>query len=255
MVAGFVGGGDVFSTGEGAKGQVAGTLKKGTIGAFGAGAGFLGATTLLPALTARGIHRRRASKKVQTRLKDQEVLSNYNKQREKTQKEIDSGSWKNNDDFIRTQIATDSNVRQLYQNAYSFAQGTNEQKEAYAKARVAEFMDHDDKYKQRYRDRRMSGVSDELTLRRFDSKSSLYRKTSRGRRKLDEELSTDEDIANFTEKFERKTGKKIERNYLDKDGTTSAKGAFAMMWNTFAQTMGSAKLFIKNVAGELNIDK
>ena len=255
MVAGFVGGGDVFSTGEGAKGQVAGTLKKGTIGAFGAGAGFLGATALLPALTARGIHRRRASKKVQTRLKDQEVLSNYNKQREKTQKEIDSGSWKNNDDFIRTQIATDSNVRQLYQNAYSFAQGTNEQKEAYAKARVAEFMDHDDKYKQRYRDRRMSGVSDELTLRRFDSESSLYRKTSRGRRKLDEELSTDEDIANFTEKFEKKTGKKIERNYLNEDGSTSAKGAFAMMWNTFAQTMGSAKLFIKNVAGELNIDK
>ena len=255
MVAGFVGGGDVFSTGEGAKGQVAGTLKKGTIGAFGAGAGFLGAAALLPALTARGIHRRRTSKKVQTRLKDQEVLSNYNKQREKTQKEIDSGSWKNHDGFIRHQIANDSNVRQVYQNAYRLAQGTNEQKEAYAKAQVAEFMDHDDKYKQRYRDESMSGVSHEITRRRFDPESSLYRKTGRGRRKLDEELSTDEDIANFTEKFERKTGKKIERNYLNEDGSTSAKGAFAMLRNTFAQTMGSAKMFIKNVAGDLNIDK
>ena len=255
MVAGFVGGGDVFSTGEGAKGQVAGTLKKGTIGGLGQVLDSLEQQHYLPALTARGIHRRRASKKVQTRLKDQEVLSNYNKQREKTQKEIDSGSWKNNDGFIRTQIANDSNVRQVYQNAYSLAQGTKDQKEAYAKARVAEFMDHDDKYKQRYRDQSMSGVSHELSMRRFDSESSLYRKTSRGRRKLDEELSTDEDIANFTEKFEKKTGKKIERNYLNEDGSTSAKGAFAMLRNTFAQTMGSAKMFIKNVAGELNIDK
>ena len=268
MVAGFVGGGDVFSTGEGAKGQVAGTLKKGIVGAATGGAGFLNATRAIPAFIAKGAYRKIQSKRLRRKMEENQNRRDIaDKQAELDANKTNRQSYENRlrsqaeNDFandsanraylqsvIHSNTAVGDAVSAEYNKAwdeavksgkYSSFQELDAAASAAAEKKLAEL---DSGYGKRKNAFIQGKVDNDAGIRAFDAA------------KQDAEEELKELQADQKEK-ELKLQEKAERNYLNKDGTASAKGAFAMMWNIGAQTLGSAKMFLKNVAGELNIDK
>lgn len=256
MVAGFVGGGDVFSTGEGAKGQVAGTLKKGTMAAVGAGAGFLGASVALPALTARGIARRNAARQVKNIDTDKQLVSNYSKAVSQANARADAGEWKNDEKYIEHMTSTNDDLNTTYQNALKLAQGTDDERKKFARERVAQQMESTGLYKKdEFVEFSSRAEKQALDERRKHRTSYLYRNTSQGEDKLIEQLGSEEGRKILLDSFDDKKKKKIQRNYLNEDGTLSAAGAGAMMRNVASQTLGPLKLFAKDITGALNLDK
>lgn len=252
MVAGFVGGGDVFSTGEGAKGQVAGTLKKGIVGAATGGAGFLNATRAIPAFIAKGAYRKIQSKRVKSRLKDKEALENYDKARAEAEGKVASGEWRSDARFAKTIMGkTEKKQFKQYVKEARNLGYSEDAAETYAAKEM--FNNMDAQRTKKAQDSYVEYAS--LGGRTASSGSILHRVTSKGKEKLYEKLASEEERKELLEKNENIVKKRIERNYLNKDGSTSAKGAFAMLRNTFAQTMGSVVLHLKSLAGELNIDK
>lgn len=264
MVAGFVGGGDVFSTGEGAKGQVAGTLKKGIVGAATGGAGFLNATRAIPAFIAKGAYRKIQSKRLRRKMEENQNRRDIaDKQAELNANKTNRQSYENRlrsqaeNDFRQANHSYIQNVEQsgtpigdevkkaramAYNEAIrngASARDAYDAGEAAAEKKLAEL---DSGYGKRKNAFIQGKVDNDAGIRAFDAA------------KQDAEEELKELQADQKEK-ELKLQEKAERNYLNKDGTASAKGAFAMMWNIGAQTLGSAKMFLKNVAGELNIDK
>ena len=256
MVAGFVGGGDVFSTGEGAKGQVAGTLKKGTMAAVGVGAGFLGASVALPALTARGIARRNAARQVKNIDTDKQIVSNYSKAVSQANARADAGEWKNDEEYIRHMTSTNDKLSKTYADAFNSAQGTVDEREKAAREAVAQQMESTGLYKKdEFVEFSSRAEKQALDKRRDDQTSYLYRNSAQGEDKLTEQLGSEEGRKILLDSFDDKKKKKIQRNYLNEDGTLSAAGAGAMMKNVVSQTLGPLKLFAKDITGALNLDK
>ena len=264
MVAGFVGGGDVFSTGEGAKGQVAGTLKKGIVGAATGGAGFLNATRAIPAFIAKGAYRKIQSKRLRKKMEENQNRQDIaDKQAEldtiKTNRQRHENSLRSQaeNDFRQANHSYIQNVEQTgtpigdevkraramaYNEAIrngASARDAYDAGEAAAEKKLAEL---DSGYGQRKNAFIQGKVDNDAGIRAFNAAKTDAEKDLK-------ELQADQ------KEQELKLQEKAERNYLNKDGTASAKGLWAMTKNIGAQTLGSAKLFLKNVAGELNIDK
>lgn len=252
MVAGFVGGGDVFSTGEGAKGQVAGTLKKGVTAAVGAGAGYLGASSFLPAVVARGAQRRWAGREngLPKKIRDTQQAIEANKKAIKDSE---------NDRQIRENSLKETSATQFYNdemktNVHGQAAGL-EYETAYRNAKAAGKTDSEATA--------LGRQAAENELRRLDS-SYEQRKNSYIQNKIDNDVGLteiDKTIASQKESLGEQEKKlegykeKTVRNYLNEDGTLSAQGAFRMIHNTLPQSLGAFKLFAKDITGSLNLDK
>lgn len=125
MVAGFVGGGDVFSTGEGSKGQVAKTMGTGVKMAVGAGAAVT-AAGLAPAMLATRIGlRQHAKKRIKAQNEASEAISNYNESElnyntklAETEGKWNSGAWQKDDEYFKRKRAADSGLDLLYHSEY-----------------------------------------------------------------------------------------------------------------------------------------
>ena len=117
MVAGFVGGGDVFSTGESSKGQVAKTMGTGVKMAVGAGAAVT-AAGLAPAMLATRIGlRQHAKKRIKAQNEASEAISNYNEKEAEYQQRMndydaDNNIWNSDSDLVKRQMMKQKKMSQ-----------------------------------------------------------------------------------------------------------------------------------------------
>ena len=263
MVAGFVGGGDVFSTGDGAKGQVAKTMGTGIKAAVGAGAAVTAAGLLPGAMVARGVKTGIAA----ARLKfGKHSNANLEKQKEDLV-----------DKKAELQLAEDDEkaAREHAENNWvsmHMADIDTAKKDPHLKKTFDDV--HDEVYKKAIKDgkSRFDALreADEAAYKAADKELESRDKTWRKNKKTAIEGDTAlqaasskkillaDEVQDMQEKYDKSAAKQTkiaQNNYLNKDGSASGKGAVAFLQNSFAQGLGPLKLFAKDVSANLNVDK
>ncbi len=254
MVAGFVGGGDVFSTGEGAKGQVAKTMGTGIKAAVGAGA-MVTKAGLLPASVAfRGGKALAAKRRVKRLNEAKDAIDKY--ENRESAYTADPEVWKKDSDFVKEQMKAKgikdigkkfSTVRKNLKKIDPSLKG-KDLEEAVAKT-VA--------------DAELSGVTVDRNTYLAGTKAHMEKAVKKSRfgfagkmhNKDQEKLGTEEGREELKESIDKRITKKAERNYINTDGTASGKGAGIFALNTLSQAFGPLKLFAKDISANLNVDK
>lgn len=273
MVAGFVGGGDVFSTGEGAKGQVAGTLKKGIVGAATGGAAFLKPLAAPAALVARGakaIATKRRLKKMNQAKKAideyDESESKYNEKLSEAKNNLKSGAWIRDDGYFKQKRQADAGLDLLYHSEYHRLKQANPGYSAEKLNKMANDavynelfnrgVNFEDDYTNYMTDKakadmdsKKAAMQSAVGESRFGSSAGIMHKIDQS--KLDDAAGREELKNSLDERIQSKA----ERNYLNTDGSASAKGMRALLGNVVAQSFGPVKLLLKNITAELNLDK
>ena len=254
MVAGFVGGGDVFSTGDGAKGQVAKTMGTGIKAAVGAGA-MVTKAGLLPASVAfRGGKALAAKRRVKRLNEAKDAIDKY--ENRESAYTADPEVWKKDSDFVKEQMKAKgikdigkkfSTVRKNLKKIDPSLKG-KDLEEAVAKT-VA--------------DAELSGVTVDRNTYLAGTKAHMEKAVKKSRfgfagkmhNKDQEKLGTEEGREELKESIDKRITKKAERNYINTDGTASGKGAGIFALNTLSQAFGPLKLFAKDISANLNVDK
>lgn len=281
MVAGFVGGGDVFSTGDGAKGQVAKTMASGVKKAVGAGAAVT-AVGLAPAMLATRIGLRQHAKKKISDINDaKSAISDYEKRI--ADYDADNNVWKTDSDLVKRQMMKKKGMSQ------KDADAEYEREESYWKGIDPSLKGKDLDKKVGENLARMHGLSMSKDEYIADSKKDMenavknargkirtniqdwaYKKSTTGKTKparwLGGKLSKGRaaDLADMASEEGRKSlsedllgvaHKRAERNYLNDDGSSDGKAIRAMLGNWAAQSLSPSKIFAKDVSASLNVDK
>lgn len=264
MVAGFVGGGDVFSTGDGAKGQVAKTMGTGIKAAVGAGAAVTAAGLLPGAMVARGVktgiaagrlkfgkHSNANLEKQKEDLVDKKAELQLAEDDEKTARENAENAWVTGSvKAIDAAKGRDSQLKKTFDDVHdevykkarkdgkSSAVAHKEANEAAYKAADKELESRD----KRWRQLKKTAIEGDTALQAASSKKILLA----------------DEVQDMQEKYDKSAAKQTkiaQNNYLNKDGSASGKGAVAFLQNSFAQGLGPLKLFAKDVSANLNVDK
>lgn len=264
MVAGFVGGGDVFSTGDGAKGQVAKTMGTGIKAAVGAGAAVTAAGLLPGAMVARGVktgiaagrlkfgkHSNANLEKQKEDLVDKKAELQLAEDDEKTARENAENAWVTGSvKAIDAAKGRDSQLKKTFDDVHdevykkarkdgkSSAVAHKEANEAAYKAADKELESRD----KRWRQLKKTAIEGDTALQAASSKKILLA----------------DEVQDMQEKYDKSAAKQTkiaQNNYLNKDGSASGKGAAAFFQNSFAQGLGPLKLFAKDVSANLNVDK
>lgn len=277
MVAGFVGGGDVFSTGDGAKGQVAKTMGTGIKAAVGAGAAVTAAGLLPAAVAFRGSKALAAKRRVRNLNTARNAISDYNeKEAEYNEKEAEYNEKANIYDNDQAAFIKEQMMKKGMSQTYADAE--YEREENYWKGidpslkgkdlekKVVENlgrthglnMSRDDYLAdakkarddaETNKDIAKASMQEAVRKSRFGSKVGIMHKKDQAN------LETEEGRELLTESIEARISNKARRNYINKDGSASGKGAAAFFQNSFAQGLGPLKLFAKDVSANLNVDK
>ena len=253
MVAGFVGGGDVFSTGESNKANVAGAIKKGAMATVAAGAVPTAMIAAAPVLATRfgvmGVASRRNKKKVTDLESRQFDLNKEKRILDSKQSDYDKevglaeARWQfNNRAGMDTARASDSSLDNLWTKtrADAIAAGKTAsvaEKEAYAA--VDKELEKSDAT---WAAAKKSNISGD---RAVQTAGSALR--SQQEKVTDQQKEFD--------KIEGKLERSTKRNYLKQDGSMSAKGVGQMLWNTSTLLTGPLKIFASQVTAGLNLDK
>ena len=253
MVAGFVGGGDVFSTGESNKANVAGAIKKGAMATVAAGAVPAAMIAAAPVLATRfgvmGVASRRNKKKVTDLESRQFDLNKEKRILDSKQSDYDKevglaeARWQfNNRAGMDTARASDSSLDNLWTKtrADAIAAGKTAsvaEKEAYAA--VDKELEKSDAT---WAAAKKSNISGD---RAVQTAGSALR--SQQEKVTDQQKEFD--------KIEGKLERSTKRNYLKQDGSMSAKGVGQMLWNTSTLLTGPLKIFASQVTAGLNLDK
>ena len=265
MVAGFVGGGDVFSTGEGAKGQVAKTMGTGIKAAVGAGAAVTAAGLLPGAMVARGVktgiaaarlkfgkHSNANLEKQKEDLVDKKAELQLAEDDEKTARENAENAWvtSKRSDIYSKITSGDKALEKTFEDTKNAA---------FKKAKAAGKSDYDANIEAF--DAAYAAADKELEGRdktwRKDKKTAIEGDTALQAASSKKILLADE-VQDMQEKYDKSAAKQTkiaQNNYLNKDGSSSAKGALAFFQNSLAQGLGPLKLFAKDVSANLNVDK
>ncbi len=261
LVSGFVGGGDVFSTGEGAKSNVAKTIGSGTKLAVGAGAVAAGTLGLGGAVAVKGYFRHRAKK----RLKDlnneysenQNKIEQTNNEMKNNQQKLDNAKddareraqndWiARNKEDINSRVAADVDLQMLQMEAFDNAKRkgkSDDEANNIAYSAVEEEIAKKDK---KWARRKQSYIDSEV-----DRDDSVQFYSS----EIDQNKERISKLNEMQKELSEKIQTKASRNYLHEDGSGTAKGAALMLWNTARMVTGPLKLFAKDVSASLNVDK
>ena len=264
MVAGFVGGGDVFSTGESNKGQVAQQIGKGLKYSVGAGAAVVGAGVLPVAIAARGTQRLIARNKIKKINKANETIDDYNK----AEDNWNSGEWRKDKDYIKSVVAGKDKEKakqfdkdlakakkEIKENNKKFKLGLSDEEieqQALDSVAVNNHVDRnasEDGYTAYKRMQMLEKTNKARTVR----DKVFHRKKSAAENET--LLSTAEGREELSGNLKKRAHAKAERHYLNDDGSGVMKGGLAMMRNATAQSLGPLKLFVKDVSAALNVDK
>lgn len=260
MVAGFVGGGDVFSTGEGSKGQVAKTMGTGVKMAVGAGAAVTKAGLLPASVAFRGGKALAAKRRVKRLNEAKDAIDKY--ENRESAYTADPEVWKKDSDFVKEQMKA-KGIKNI---SKKFATVRKNLKKANPSLKGKEL---EEQVAKNVADANLSGV----TVNRDDylagTKDHMYKAVRKSRfgipglasvmgvnhRKDKKKLGTEEGREELKESIDKRISKKARRNYINTDGSASLEGAAKMGLNTFAQTFGPLKLFAKDISANLNVDK
>ena len=281
MVAGFVGGGDVFSTGDGAKGQVAKTMASGVKKAVGAGAAVT-AVGLAPAMLATRIGLRQHAKKKISDINDaKSAISDYEKRI--ADYDADNNVWKTDSDLVKRQMMKKKGMSQKdadaeYEREESYWKGIDpslkgkdlDKKVGENLARMHGLSMSKDEYIADSKKDMEAAVKNARGKTRTNIQDWAYEKSTTGKTKasrwLGEKLSKGRaaDLADMASEEGRKSlsedllgvaHKRAERNYLNDDGSSDGKARRAMLGNWAAQSLSPSKIFAKDVSASLNVDK
>ena len=284
MVAGFVGGGDVFSTGDGAKGQVAKTMASGVKKAVGAGAAVT-AVGLAPAMLATRIGlRQHAKKRIKAQNEASEAVTNYNTKLAETENKWNSGAWQKDDEYFKRKRAADSGLDLLYHSEYHRLKAAHPgyskdklnqmantvvQNELYSRG-VDLKQDYTDTMTGAEKTTMENAVANARGKTRTNIQDWAYKKSTTGKTKASRWLGgklskgRSADLADMASEEGRKSlsedllgvaHKRAERNYLNDDGSSDGKARRAMLGNWAAQSLSPSKIFAKDVSASLNVDK
>lgn len=261
MVAGFVGGGDVFSTGDGAKGQVAKTMGTGVKMAVGAGAGVIAAGVGIVAAADRLWQRHDAkntlknlntkkstlSQDVETKQEDLEIAENQ----ENIARANAESKWQNNNRFIiDAKASKDKHLEKTLEDARNAA---------YKKAKDAGKSDFE-------ANREASEAAYAAADKELESKDVTWRKKKKSFIDSDSAVQTAvsdtqskrvalSDAQNELEEINKDIKNTAHDNYLNEDGSSDKDARRAMARNIAAQSLGPLKLFAKDISANLNVDK
>ena len=253
LVSGFVGGGDVFSTGEGAKSNVAKTIGSGTKLAVGAGAVTAGTLGLGGAVAVKGYFRHRAKKRLknynqeysgnETQLQnanaDLEINQNKLEQAQKSAEQTWQDSKKTEMDAAK---ASDLTLRNVFNNTRRKARRDG-MSAADADRLAYSAVDREmEKKDVSWKRNKQSSIESDSSVQWYTSEVENNKERISKLNEMQEELS-------------KKIQTKASRNYLHEDGSGTAKGAALMLWNTARMVTGPLKLFAKDVSASLNVDK
>ena len=253
LVSGFVGGGDVFSTGEGAKSNVAKTIGSGTKLAVGAGAVAAGTLGLGGAVAVKGYLRHRAKKRLknynqeysgnETQLQnanaDLEINQNKLEQAQKSAEQTWQDSKKTEMDAAK---ASDLTLRNVFNNTRRKARRDG-MSAADADRLAYSAVDREmEKKDVSWKRNKQSSIESDSSVQWYSSEVENNKERISKLNEMQEELS-------------KKIQTKASRNYLHEDGSGTAKGAALMLWNTARMVTGPLKLFAKDVSASLNVDK
>ena len=281
MVAGFVGGGDVFSTGDGAKGQVAKTMASGVKKAVGAGAAVT-AVGLAPAMLATRIGLRQHAKKKISDINDaKSAISDYEKRI--ADYDADNNVWKTDSDLVKRQMMKKKGMSQKdadaeYEREESYWKGIDpslkgkdlDKKVGENLARMHGLSMSKDEYIADSKKDMEAAVKNARGKTRTNIQDWAYEKSTTGKTKasrwLGGKLSKGRaaDLADMASEEGRKSlsedllgvaHKRAERNYLNDDGSSDGKARRAMLGNWAAQSLSPSKIFAKDVSASLNVDK
>lgn len=256
MVAGFVGGGDVFSTGDGAKGQVAKTMGTGIKAAVGAGA-MVTKAGLLPATVAfRGGKALFAKRRVKRLNEAKDAINKY--ENAGAAYDADPDVWKKDTEFVKTEMRkkmSDDDVQDLFKREKERVQQINPSLKGkaleetvaqnLAKSELGGVKVDRDKYIKETK------YQAEKAVEKSRSGFSRFVMEKKDKRKLE----TEEGREKLTKSIDKRITKKAERNYINTDGSSSLKGAGTFAINTLSQAFGPLKLFAKDISANLNVDK
>ena len=237
MVAGFVGGGDVFSSGEGAKGNVSKSLTKGLKMATGVGVVPAKALKAGASLAYRGISRKVASGQLEKR---NQALNSYYKEKEKYENENIEEAAKTGTGWLAHNVKYNKASKDTY-DKYLKDIGKDEstatleeKKKAYKEAEKVLYNEDES-----YRNSKNTIIADRSGVSKFRTKKE----------KDSGAILTDEEL-------QKRMEAKATKNYLNVDGTASEKGLNALLSNTTAAFRGSIKnLFSKDMLSNIGLDK
>ncbi len=262
MVAGFVGGGDVFSTGDSNKANVAGAIKKGAMATVAAGAAAAGVGVIAPATLAirgastlgakwklgkmRNMYERRERHISSTQSEMQTAQGTYN-----SAVQTAETTWQNDHRAEMDQMKLDkTELNGLYEDAYNasynkaIADGKSATeadtigKEAAYDALDKELESKNSTWKSR-KDKYINGDSSVQNAKTdLDNKKEIVSKAEDVNKDLAKEMDD-----------------KARKNYLKSDGSFSAEGTRKMLWNTSTWITGPLKIFASQVTAGLNLDK
>ncbi len=235
MVAGFVGGGDVFSTGEGAKGNVGKSLTKGLKAATGVGmvpAKAIKTGASLAVRTGKSI-----GAGIQLRRRNN-ALQNYYKEEESFVEDRAGKAAYDNTTAFAQSVMRNADAKKAYDDAMSGKADTAENREAAYKKAEKVLYEKDETYKKE-KDTSVQQSMAQSKINKFRTK---------------EEKEAGINITG--EELEKRMQAKANANYLNFDGTASGKGFLALMQNTTAGFRGSIKnLFSKDMLSNIGLDK
>ena len=235
MVAGFVGGGDVFSSGEGAKGNVGKSLSKGLKMATGAAVAGPKGVIAGGSLVARSIKSGVASKQLRNR---SEAINQYNRSKESfVEDRAGKAAYDNTTTFAKS-VMNNADAKKAYDDAMSGKADTAENREeAYKKAEKVLY-EKDEAYKKE-KDAYMQTSLAQGNLNKYRTKEEK-----------------DKGIDLSPEELQKRMENKATANYLNVDGTASRTGLKSLLSNTTAGFRGSIKnLFAKDSISNLGLDK
>lgn len=280
MVAGFVGGGDVFSTGDGAKGQVAKTMGTGVKMAVGAGAAVT-AVGLAPGMVAGRIaFRERAKRKISDINDAKASISKYDKSIADAKERVANGALNEeldnrfrDDEELGMQYASD--LRRYEDSGMSTAEADKKARQNALETLKSRGIDLEQSYidsetagakadmedavaktrKNRIKDSMIKDLEDKGVDNLNWAERKVYKKLTADRDADAADMLTEEGRKDLTENLSGRAHARAERNYLNDDGSSDRKARWAMTNNILAQTLSPSKLFMKDVSANLNVDK
>lgn len=280
MVAGFVGGGDVFSTGDGAKGQVAKTMASGVKKAVGAGAAVT-AVGLAPAMLATRIGlRQHAKKKISDINKAKDSISNYDKSIADAKERVANGAlndqldekFREDEDlgmqyasdlrrYEASGMSTDEADKKARQNALQIlkTKGVDLEQNYIDSETAGEKAAMENAVAKTRKNKIKDKMIDDLEEIGVDNlgwaEKKLYKKLTADRDADQADMLTEEGRKDLTENLSGRAHARAERNYLNDDGSSDGKARRAMLGNWAAQSLSPSKIFAKDVSASLNVDK
>ena len=280
MVAGFVGGGDVFSTGDGAKGQVAKTMGTGVKMAVGAGAAVT-AVGLAPGMVAGRIaFRERAKRKISDINDAKASISYYDKSIADAKERVANGALNEeldnrfrDDEVLGMQYASD--LRRYEDSGMSTAEADKKARQNALETLKSRGIDLEQSYidsetagakaamedavaktrKNKIKDSMIKDLEDKGVDNLNWAERKVYKKLTADRDADAADMLTEEGRKDLTENLSGRAHARAERNYLNDDGSSDRKARWAMTNNILAQTLSPSKLFMKDVSANLNVDK